>query len=367
MLADLGVAVAGGQPPLNRTVAWRGGRRYRLPVGGTSLLATGLLGVRDKLETGRFLAGLSRLDTAPLQHVTIRDWLDHEVHSPRVRQLLEALFRVTSYANAPVIASAGAHLDQLRAGSRQGVRYLDGGWQTIVDGLRQRAIDQGVCLRTAAAVDAVTPSPGGWRLRLRSGEELCADAVILALAPGQAARLVDAPAQHELARWAVDATPVQVAALDVALSKTPRPKQNYSIGIDRPLYFSVHTAAARLGPPRGAVIHAAMYLPHGDIRDYAGIERELEWLVDQLQPGWRDLLVHRRFLPTSASRTLSSPPPGRPPRPPRPRGPGAEGLFVAGDWVGPTGMLADAAWPAASRPPLAAEVEPRRLEPARVA
>src|SRR5688572_19245827 len=52
LLAGLGVAVSGQHPPLGRTVAWRDGRRYRLPLGGASLLSTGLLTVRDKMEAG---------------------------------------------------------------------------------------------------------------------------------------------------------------------------------------------------------------------------------------------------------------------------------------------------------------------------
>ena len=35
-------------------------------------------------------------------------------------------------------------------------------------------------------------------------------------------------------------------------------------------------------------------------------ERELESLLDDLQPGWRDVLVHRRFLPSMTVSTRSS-------------------------------------------------------------
>jgi phytoene dehydrogenase-like protein len=344
MLGELGVSVVGGHPPLNRTVAWRNGERYRLPLGGASLLATGLLGMRDKLEAGRILAGLGRMDTGPLQGVTVRDWLDAEVGSRRVRGLLEALFRVASYGNGPGIASAGAHLDQLRAASRRPVRYLDGGWQTIVDGLRARAIEAGVTIRTAARVERVEHSGGAWHVRLARGEDLRADAVIVATGPAEAAQMVGGPAAPVFARWAAEAAPVQAAALDIALSRLPRPRQNYSIGIDRPLYFSVHTAAARLAPGDGALVHALMYLPAGATHDYEAAERELEWLVDELQPGWREAVVHRRFLPhITVSNALVTAASGGLPGRPGPQAPGAPGLFVAGDWVGPVGMLADAA------------------------
>ncbi|MEX0783642.1 MAG: FAD-dependent oxidoreductase [Dehalococcoidia bacterium] len=368
MLAELGVAVAGEHPPLGRTVAWRGGKRYRLPLGGASFLATGLLGVRDKLEAGRFFASLGRMDTALLHGVTARDWLATSIHSPRLRQLTEALFRVSSYANGPEVASAGAHLDQLRAASRRPVRYIDGGWQTIVDALRLRVAEAGVTVHTAARVDSVTADAEGWRTRLASGDELRADSVILALGPTEAARLVAGAGGAALARWAGAATPVQAATLDVALSSLPVPKVTYSIGIDRPLYWSVHTAAAQLAPEGGAVIHAATYLPHGEPHDYAAIERELDQLMEALQPGWRNLLVHRRFVPhlmvTNAFVTAAA---GGLPGRPRPEVPGAPGLFVAGDWVGPVGMLADSALASGmSAGELAAAVEARGREPAEV-
>ncbi len=364
MLVDLGVTVAGGYPPLNRTVAWRGGRRYRLPLGPGSLLTTGLLGVRDKVEAGRLLVGLRSIDTRPLQGITAREWLDTAIRSPRVRALIESTFRVTSYANAPEIASAAAHLDQLQAAlGRNPVRYIDGGWQTIVDGLRERAVEAGVSIRTAARVDTVMPSEDGWRLRLASREELRADAVILATSPREAAQMIEGIAAPTLAGWASGSTPVQAAALDIALSRAPRPRQNCSIGIDRPLYFSIHTAAARLAPDGGAVIHALMYLPPAGDHNYIAIERELEWLVDQLQPGWRDLLVHRRFLPhVTVSNAFVTAAGGGLPGRPGPAVPGEPGLFVAGDWVGPTGMLTDAALAsgmAAGR--LAAAVESTRV------
>ena len=68
-------------------------------------------------------------------------------------------------------------------------------------------------------------------------------------------------------------------------------------------------------------------------------EAELESLLDQLQPGWRDLLVHRRFLPSmTVSNALLTPSVKRPPVRTN-----LKGLYIAGDWVGDTGMLSDAA------------------------
>jgi len=55
--------------------------------------------------------------------------------------------------------------------------------------------------------------------------------------------------------------------------------------------------------------------------------RELEDLIDRLQPGWRHRLVFERYLPLVPPSRLA----------------GYDNVFIAGDWVGPRGQLSDAA------------------------
>src|SRR5439155_9221482 len=91
--------------------------------------------------------------------------------------------------------------------------------------------------------------------------------------------------------------------LDVALSKLPNPHRLFALGIDRPLYYSVNSAYAQLTPSGGALIHVAKY--GGD----PAAEPELERLLDDMQPGWRDVVVHRRFLPAMVvSNAIAEPP-----------------------------------------------------------
>ena len=73
------------------------------------------------------------------------------------------------------------------------------------------------------------------------------------------------------------------------------------------------------------------------------VEHELECFLDQFQPGWRAHILQRRFLPAM---TVAHSLPlaesyglrGRPPVTIRER----RNVFLAGDWVGTEGMLADA-------------------------
>ena len=87
----------------------------------------------------------------------------------------------------------------------------------------------------------------------------------------------------------------------------------------------------------------AKYVSPEDRDSSEDVERELEGLLDLVQPGWRQVIVYRRFLPNMivmnamplASCGGAS---GRP-------GPvvaDVPGLFVVGDWVGQEGLLVDA-------------------------
>jgi phytoene dehydrogenase-like protein len=84
--------------------------------------------------------------------------------------------------------------------------------------------------------------------------------------------------------------------------------------------------------------------------DPAEDERDLEDLLDAAQPGWRDVLVRRQYLPRIESvGALPTAAGGGFAGRPGPKVPGIEGLYLAGDWVGSEGFLADASMASARR------------------
>jgi phytoene dehydrogenase-like protein len=123
----------------------------------------------------------------------------------------------------------------------------------------------------------------------------------------------------------------------------PIPKAKFALGVDRPLYFSVHSATAKLAPEGGALIQTAKYLPPEHRDSAEDIERELEGLLDLVQPGWRDAVIYRRFLPDMiVMNALPLASLGGTRGRPGPEVPDVKGLFIAGDWVGGEGLLVDA-------------------------
>jgi phytoene dehydrogenase-like protein len=345
ILKELGVEPRGAAPSVSGGFAIYGGVKHTFPVGLVSLLTTGLFGLSAKLETARLLGSIAKIDGTRLKNVSVRDWVEAEIAHPTVRELILATFRLSTYTNAAELMSAGAAIEQLKKALSKGVLYLDHGWQTLVDSLIESAKSARVIIETGVKVEVVERGIAGRveAVRLDDGRAYKASTVVLASSPALAAALVERGDRTSLSQWASTAIPVKAACLDVALNRLPDPRARFALGIDAPLYSSVHSASARLAPEGAAMIHVAKYLPPDHAARADDDEREMEGLLDLMQPGWRDVVVYRRMLPdmivmNAVATVQTEGTEGRP----GPAVPDVPGLFVAGDWVGREGLLVDA-------------------------
>jgi phytoene dehydrogenase-like protein len=222
------------------------------------------------------------------------------------------------------------------------VQYIDGGWGRLVAGLEETAVRSGAAVHVEQRVAAVEVSAGHVQgVRMKDGSRRGASHVVIAAPPSIARRLLQESAiGHEL-DGSQTCIPVRAAALDLALSSLPRPKRIFALGIDQPLYLSVHSATAKLAPAGVVTLNLARYLSPGE--DGSLAEAGLEQMADRVQPGWRDVLLGRRFMPAlTVTHSLVQAAGGGLSGRTKPQVPGVSGLFVAGDWVGSRGMLADA-------------------------
>lgn len=340
VLAELGVNYT-GKAPSTRGLALFDGRLHRLPVGPGSLAATGLLSLRDKVFFAGLFARLPKFRSAQFTAMPWGQWVDDQSRSEAVRHLLRALGRLSCYENDPAVTSAGAVQAQLQRAVRDGVLYLDGGWQTLVDGLRRAATNAGTSIVPESPVERVDASSARPQAVLSDGSTWDAAHIVLATDAPTARQLCSAasPANSTPASSA-PARPVWVACLDLALRKLPLPRRTFVLGLDRPVYVSVHSASAKLTPAGMALVHIMKYLgPVGDAEPNA-LATELEALADFVQPGWREQLVVRQFLPKmqAVSAEVRADANGLAGRP---RIELAQGVSCAGDWVGSDGMLVD--------------------------
>ncbi|MCL2582394.1 MAG: hypothetical protein FWE35_08055, partial [Streptosporangiales bacterium] len=261
--------------------------------------------------------------------LSTRDWIASLELTPKAAALLEAVARTATYAADLDALTADVPLGQIRAAVRN-VGYLDDGWQVLVDGLLTTATAAGAEFRPRTPVTAIDGEPGAWRVRTLSGEETGAPAVVIATGtPAGARRLLPADPG-----WNDFGPEVTAACLDLGVRHD---RTRVTFGLDEPLYLSPHAPAGNLAPAGQGMVHAARYGPTNPDADRSRLEEFAS--MAGISDG--DIAASR-FLPNMT--VVSAMPPlalglrGRPPAAVA----GCPGLFVAGDWAGPVGWLADA-------------------------
>ncbi len=348
-LEELGVTYGHGTP--KETFVLDEDELCPFPTRPSQFLRTDLLGAGDKLALVRLFAALSRAKPRELAGTSLRDWLDVNVRRPRLYRLIVSLAYPLVYTSALDLVSAEIFVDKFQRALKHPVHYVDGGWRVLVDGLREAAEQAGARIVRDARVEAVKIGNGRARgVRLRDGGLVRASAVVLATGSRDAANLVDGGGNSALRRMVDDLIPARVACLDVALSSLPLPDVPVVQDLNGPRFMSAQSLYSRVAPEGGALVYTFKQLDPrrpGDPREDA---RDLENLLDRAQPGWRDVLIRRQYLPRiEAVGALPTAAGGGFAGRPGPRVPGIDGLYVAGDWVGPEGFLVDASVASARR------------------
>lgn len=325
VLRGLGIEPRGAKPPLERYRLLAGGELHQMPAGPSSLLRTSALGPRSKAKLSKLLALLPRLDGEAVGGMSVDDWIASHDLRPDATAVLRALVRIGTYGDDLSTLSAQVAVLQLQRAAAKGVLYLDGGWAQLIDGLGAQ-----VEVRARAAVRSVRDDGG--RVAVATGDdELFARAVVLA--PGTPAAVVGL-LDHDPG-WGDLGPAVTAACLDVASRRIPTP--GYVLGADEPVYGTTQAPPAQQAPDGSAVVSVIRYGARTPGED----RPQLEGWLDHV--GVRaDDIVHSRFL---ARLTVTGAAPlarlgglaGRPAI----TAVGMRNVYVAGDWVGAHGALAD--------------------------
>jgi phytoene dehydrogenase-like protein len=348
VLKELGVSYTGGVPPATG-LGIKDAKKYRLLTNSSSSSLTSVTNFSSEDVYAKFSDLLSKADFKQLENISVTEWISRNFHDADAIAFLKALVSLTTYGNDPDIQSAGSALRQAHLYNLGGVMYIDRGWQTLVDGLVAAAKNAKARIVMGKKATNVQRNSSGWLVTLSDKSQVSAKIVVIAAGPNEAQALFHEGEKPEALSKAVkEAKPVHLACLDIALSSLPQKDALFALGIDSPLYFSAHSPYAELTPPNGALIHVAKYLGSSIKPNPKEDEKELEELLDLMQPGWRQVLVKKRPLPsmvlsnalvTAANGGLS----GR--ADPKIEG----GLYVVGDWVGHEGILSNASFASARR------------------
>jgi len=344
ILKELGITYTGGIPA-GKGYLISGGKKREIAGDYSSWLT----GKSD--EGSKFFISPTNIDFSQLESVTEQEWLDKNIHDINDAEIIKTIIRLNTYANDPDIQSIGPVLHQIYVASRAGgVMYLDGGWQTLIDGLLAVAKNANArIVMGKKAIRVKRNDSSGWQVLLDNKTEVSAKIVVIAAGPNDAYSLFDDNERPEvLFKAAKEAKPIRLVCLDVALSSLPDKDTLFALGVDRPLYFSVHSAYAKLAPKDGALIHVAKYLGTSIQPKPREDQPELEEFLDLLQSGWRQVLVKKRPLPnmvvsnalvTAADGGLGG----------RPDTKIADNLYIVGDWVGKEGIVSNASVASAKR------------------
>ncbi|MBP0723622.1 NAD(P)/FAD-dependent oxidoreductase [Bacillus sp. RG28] len=346
---ELGLRLDGSTPSVDAYGLWKE-QLLPIPTNISSFLQTPLLSWGGKIELAKWIIKLGKMDTSVWNQISIRDWIETQLHDPMLRNVFYALLRTSTYVFAPELHAAGPALKQVQR-SLKGVLYLDKGWGTLVEELRELAVQQGVELITGCKVVAVEHQDQKVHSILcKDGTRIEASNVVLTTPPSISHKLVPHADQTALEMWNKQTIPVTVACLDVGLRHLPYPKHQFIYGLDQPIFF---THQSREGKPRPAILSdngtkvISLFKYHGPQTDAAKDESDLEKVLDVAQPGWRNELVARQFLPKIT--VVNDFPHMKRIENPGPAVSEIEGLYVAGDWVSHGELLADASVASAKR------------------
>ncbi len=311
VLSRLGVTTHGHAAPLRTARAFIGGTSQPFPAA----------------QNARVQARVAATIPDRWAGASTAEWIRSSGFRGDTAMVASATVRVTTYVADLDRLPASLAITQMQAALR-GVSYLDGGWQQLVGGLAGSASAAGAQIRQHARVERLTGKPGAWDVHLPS-EAIRAAAVVIAVGrPAETARLLpDGP------QWETPNSPVTAACLDMGLR---RQDARFVLGIDQPLYMSPHAPPGDLAPAGHGMVHLMRYGATSPAAD-----RDELWAFAKATGIRHDDVVVNRFLPRmTVAHHLPSPRQGLTGRPPVVVT-GSPGVFIAGDWVGPEGWLAD--------------------------
>lgn len=333
ILNELNIHVQGKEPSIDGLALYQGDL-FPLLTTPKGFFTSKLLTAKEKFTYARQIVSAMRVEPESQHHLTVQAWIQNLTSDIKLQQLWQSISRLATYSNALDQLSAMVFLRQFQSSLRASVLYIDGGWQTLVEQLRQKAILAGVNIQINASVHAIHQAHHHPIVELKNGDTWQTTAVLLTTPPQTLKTLLPNIPLPNISS-------VQAACLDVALNQLPQPHHRFALGIDQPLYYSLHSATADLAPKGGALIHVAKYLSTQAMEDD---KTELVALLNQLQPNWQAHCVHERYLPQmtviqhgwNAGEERPSVNPSQYPN-----------IYLAGDWVGDEGWLAEASFASA--------------------
>ena len=341
ILEELKIKLSGRSPKLGGYLV-ENDQKYAAPFTPLSLFSTQLLHGKERLEWATVLLKVISTDPKTLKKYTFEQWVKQSTQSEKIQSLLFLLSRLATYCHAPERVSAKVMVTQMKS-VMNGVLYIDGGWQTIIDQLHNKAVMSGINIQTHRLVKEIHPLEcENFQLTLANEEKIYSRYVLSTVGPKELYQMFVKNKPSPQIEAFNPIQPVQGASLDVALTQLPNPNILFAMGLTDPLYYSVHSDFATLSEDRNStVLHVFKYYHPNEQIETTLVKNELQQFLEKLQPGWQNYEIASRFIPKiivnqrlpqiqDEQRFLRSET-------------DIPGLYIAGDWTSSEHILADAA------------------------
>ncbi|MCJ8008345.1 phytoene desaturase family protein [Lederbergia wuyishanensis] len=342
ILTELGLTIPGGNA--SKSVEIHGILNHSvqvIPTDFTSIMSSSLLSWKSKFVFGKLMLKLMKLNVNSISEVSLKEWADAEISDPMVRHIFYSICRLTTYTNSPTLQLAKPVLNQVQRSLKGGVLYVDGGWETIIQKLKQQAVASGVEIFSNKNVTNIEHHEDYQSILCSDGTVLDVADCIVAAPPKEAMKMIKGAEQTTLHQWNENTIPVTASCIDLGLKKLPNPQHQFAIGLDQSLFFTNQSRAAKLSEDGTLVVSLVKYHnPIEEINLHAD-KQQLESVMDLLHPGWRQEVVVQQFLPKLT--VFHDFPHVNRKGNPGPIIPEMSGIYIAGDWAGHEEVLADAA------------------------
>ncbi|HHT7236717.1 MULTISPECIES: phytoene desaturase family protein [Bacillus cereus group] len=338
---ELGMNLTGGIPSTKAHGIWKGDV-YTIPTDFRSILSTSLLSWSAKIQFSRLMIHLGKLDINTIPRMSLSVWAEKEIQDTMVRNMFYALCRTTTYTYTPTIQLASSVLKQIQRSMKEGVFYVDGGWETIITKLRDIAINVGVQFLANKHVFEVEHCEDIQKIRCLDDDIFETDTVIVTIPPKEACKIIKGAEKTSLHIWSEQSLQVTAAALDIGLRQLPNPVHQFALGLDQPVFFTNQSRSAKLSEDGSIVVSLIKY--HNPMEEMNRInydKEQLEKTMELLHPNWEREVVVKQYLP-KITVVHDFPHIGRG-EIPGPVIPEMPSIYVAGDWAGHDELLADAA------------------------
>ncbi|MEV0385783.1 FAD-dependent oxidoreductase [Nonomuraea sp. NPDC050643] len=208
-------------------------------------------------ELGRAIAALPA--EAPTDE-SLRAWLLRHVDAKTAEAIIAVVFIFTFDHDPGRLSAAFAH-QRLRRALAGGVRYVVGGWSTLVDLLAERATGLGARIRTQTRIPALPDGPTILATSLATARQLTGDGSLT---------------------W----PSARTATVDLGLRADGGPGWFRVLDLDDRIYAARYSLAdPTLAPPGHELIQISAACAPGERK--ADVERRVRHLLDQAWPGWR--------------------------------------------------------------------------------